>query len=200
MAEGINRISSPADPDRCQGITAMGQCQNKVSVPGGKYCSMHGGAIELRAQEKANLNRYRLSKFQSQYEKHLSQPEVKSLRDEIAILRMMLEERLNSCTGSSDLVIASGPISDLIGKIEKVVVSCHKLELAADQMLDKARLFQIADQVVKAVGKYIPPDVLSSASVEILAAFSEQPAPVAPAVKPLPSGTLDISDDDDDQT
>jgi hypothetical protein len=112
---------------------------------------------------------------------------------------MMLEERLNACSGPSDLVIASGPISDLVAKIERVVVSCHKLELSADALMDKSRLLQIADQVVKAVSAYLPPDKLSQASSDILSAFTQLgAASVDPRhAAPLPSGVLDISDDDD---
>lgn len=204
MSDAITRISSPDDPHRCQGMTAKGQCM-AVAVetsPGvfGKYCMIHGGASEMRTQEKHRLNRYRLSKFQAQYQDQLNQPDVKSLRDEVAILRMMLEERLNACQSASELVVASGPISELIQKIERVVVSCHKLELAADQLLDKARLAQIADQVVKAVSSHMTPDKLAAASADILAAFTEggQTEQKKPTAAPLPAHVLDISDDDDD--
>jgi hypothetical protein len=167
-------------------------------VEGGKYCRIHGGAQEQIAQRVADQNLYRLAKFQQKYQDKLGASNVKSLRDEIAILRMMLEEKLNLCNNETDLALASNSLADLVQKIEKTVVSCHKLELSADLLLDKAKLAQIADQVVQAIGQVCEPSVAALLSEKVAQAFlgglEAQPPPIKPSV-PLSPGLLDDDED-----
>jgi hypothetical protein len=49
----------------------------------------------------------------------------------------------------------SSKISDLAVKIEKTVVSCHRLESSLGYMMDKAALLTIATQIVNIVNIYI---------------------------------------------
>jgi len=80
-----------------------------------------------------------------------------------------LEVQINSCNDSVELMLSSGPISDLVLKIEKVVSSCHKLEGSMGQLVDKAALLQFAHQVVSIISKHIEDSaVLSQIADEIL--------------------------------
>jgi hypothetical protein len=55
----IERVKSPDDPERCQGIVpAHGQCLMRA-VPGGKRCIFHGGSSELDIIEKKIFNPHR---------------------------------------------------------------------------------------------------------------------------------------------
>jgi len=152
----IEKCKDEADPNRCQGIMpTKGQCQNMAAkTEGGKYgqfCMAHGGNRFLQSEEKCSLRNYQLDKFKARLSRHADSPGIKSLRDEIAILRMVMEERLNRCKDETDLVLQSGPISDLVMKIDKIVGSCHKLEGSMGQLLDKQALLQFASEVVEIV-------------------------------------------------
>lgn len=138
----LNKITSPDDPDRCQANSKYGQCTNK-QIEGTKYCPMHGGD---RTSNPAR--NYMLTKFQARLNRMADSPNIKSLRDEIGILRMTLEERLNQCKDSMDLIYQSGPISDLVIKIDKLVLSCHKIEYATGQLLDKQAILQFGTELV----------------------------------------------------
>lgn len=141
-------IESPDDPERCQGVTAIGQCRMKA-YPGSQYCPQHNGTLHEQAQLMPNNERnYVLTKFQAQLDSKLGSPKIKSLREEIAILRMMLEARLNRCNDAYELMMDSGNISDLIARIEKIVVSCHKIEDAMGELLDKNALNTFASSVI----------------------------------------------------
>jgi hypothetical protein len=156
MAEyKIQQIKDDDDPDRCQAVDANGQCRNKVVNVGGvksEYCPRHGGNRAINTAEKESIKNYQLGMWQARIDKGLASPNIKGLRDEIAILRMMLESRLEQCTSKTDLMLHTGPISDMIMKIEKVVSSCHKLEKNMGQVLDKSALLNFASKVIQIIG------------------------------------------------
>jgi len=150
MAE-IEKIEYEAQEGRCQAVNSKGQCLN-MAYKDSKFCLAHGGNKSAQAQEAKNIRNYQLAKWNDRLERFGNSDGIKSLRDEIGILRMMMEERLNLCNDAQDLVLQSGPISDLVMKIDKVVTSCHKLEGAMGQLLDKAALVQFAGEVISIIG------------------------------------------------
>jgi len=146
-ASEIKRVTDPADPTRCQSVAKGEQCMMQA-VPGGTFCMLHGGNKQLEAQERLKVRNYRLTKWHATVDRFTDNANIKSLREEIAILRMMLEERLNTCADTSDLLLHSGPIAFMITNIEKLVSSCHKLEGSMGQLLDKAAILQFAGTVI----------------------------------------------------
>ena len=119
MADDIFTMDGEDDPNRCQASTRNMQCTNKA-VPGGKYCRCHGGNKEQESMTQESLRNYRLTKWHAKLGRHAESPGIKSLRDEIAILRMLLEERLNICEDANDLILQSHMISDLVVKVENI--------------------------------------------------------------------------------
>jgi len=158
----IEKCKEPDDPNRCQAVHARGQCENRAvkseSGEYGQFCMAHGGNRFLEKKQAESLRNYRLDKFKNHLERHASSPALKSLRDEIAILRIIMEERLNRCSDANDLILQSGPISDLVSKIEKVVSSCHKLEGSMGQLLDKSAILQFASEIIDIVGQEVTND------------------------------------------
>ena len=112
---------------------------------------MHGGNKQIESQEITSLRNYQLSRFKAKLERHAESPNIKSLRDEVAILRMMLESKLDQCGDVTDLILQSGPISDMVLKIDKVVNSCHKLEGSMGQLIDKTAILQLAQEFIAIV-------------------------------------------------
>lgn len=160
-------------PNRCQAVTPKGQCHG-IAVPGGKNCMMHGGIATLEAEKRRSLRNYQLTKFNARLQQLGDSGEIKSLRDEIAILRMIMEERLNQCKDTMDLIYQSGPISDLVLKIEKVVTSCHKLELSAGSLLDKQAIMQFGSEIISLLSSEIKDEVtLSRISEKIYATIAK---------------------------
>ena len=168
------------DPRRCQHvIPSRGQC-NFVSVEGTHLCIMHGGKAQAAQKEKKVLNNYRILKYQERIEEKSSSAQIKGLRDEIAILRMLIEERLNSCHDSHDLLLYSGPISDLVMKVDKVVNSCNRLEVQLGAMLDKTQALQFSAEIVEIVARFVEDeDILASISDEIAQSLARLSVPKA---------------------
>lgn len=153
---GFSRVPYPEHPNRCQSVNSVGQCLNlAVILPDGSYgtnCLAHNGNMQINRAKVNGLRNYNLSKWQARVEQFGSSSDVKSLRDEIGILRLLMEERLNRCQDAQDLILQSAPIADLVMKIEKVVASCHKLEGSMGQLLDKQAILQFAQQVIAIIG------------------------------------------------
>jgi hypothetical protein len=105
MAE---RVSDAADPERCRFTHREGQCWSR-SVDGSQFCEEHSPGHNA-AEHRKKL--YLLAKAQArtrlaQLSEH---EEIKSLRAEIALARMLIEERFNAISSDNDLITAFGPI------------------------------------------------------------------------------------------
>ena len=173
------RMDSPTDPNRCQATNARGQCEFKgILLPDGTYgknCILHGGNRQVDSQNLENLKNYRLTKWQAKVNRFSESNVIKSLREEIGILRVLLEERLNRIDNAADLVLQSAPISDLVMKVEKVVGSCHNLEAKMGQHLDKAAVLHLASRFVAVISEQLSdqPDKIDSISHELLNIIQE---------------------------
>lgn len=136
-----------------------GQCMNEAMlISEGNYaknCSFHGGVSEANKKSEGRQNMYRIAKFGERIKDFAGHNQVKGLRDEIGILRMVLEERLNKCHDDEELLLSSNVIGDLVLKIEKLVTSCHKLEASMGQLLDRQQIIQFGEAVVKVVADHV---------------------------------------------
>lgn len=138
------------DPRRCQRVTNMGQCR-MIAVEGSKYCYAHGGEHTLKAERKSDLRNYRLTQWKGRIQEFGDSKEIKSIRDEVGILRLLMETRLNACHDATDLLLQSATICQLVERIERVVVSCHKLESQMGSLLDKQAIIKIASKMVDVI-------------------------------------------------
>jgi hypothetical protein len=164
------------DPNRCQATNAHGQCPYK-SGEHSSYCSMHGDNKAAEAHRKKLLNMYHLSKWQNRVDEFSEHDNVKSLRSEIGIARMVMETILNQCNDKSDLLLYSGRIMEMLTKIQGLIVSCHKLESNLGQLLDKASALNLASQIVTIVAEEInDPQVTDRISSRIAVTIGDSDA------------------------
>lgn len=174
---GFEKAPYEAHPDRCQAVNAQGQCRNLgVVLEDGsraQFCLAHGGARIRHVEKEKNLRNYQLSiaRWKLALDDKAESNNLKSLRDEIAILRICLEERLNRCTDGMDLILNSQAISSMVLNIERVVSSCHKLEGSMGHLLDKQAVLQFAQVVIGIISKALDdePEKVNLIADEILA-------------------------------
>lgn len=141
------------DPTRCISIGSLGQCRMK-SEPGVPYCIMHGrGAIAAR--DKREVNSYHLTVWQAKLDKFKQDPEIKSLRSEIGICRMVLENIVNKCPDEDQLFLYSNKIKEMLTVLEKLIVSCSKLEITNNQLLDRDKVLIISQVMIQTVGEFV---------------------------------------------
>ena len=145
MSEEIKHCE-PDNPNRCQGIVSSGQCTN-LAVEGFPLCKSCGRAQEANAT-KTKYHNYLLRQSMSRVSDFAGGEHVKSLRDEVGILRMIIEQVLNKCDQPMDVILHSSTLTDLISKVERVVNTMHKLEGSMGQLLDKQALLQFANEII----------------------------------------------------
>lgn len=175
MSSPVERVPYPEHPNRCAAVNSRGQCLNfGVQLPSGDYganCLVHGGNKQVDSAKAASLRNYNLTRWRAQLQQKVDSDGIKSLRDEIGILRVVLEERLNRCKDAHDLILQSGPISDMVMKIERVVSSCHKLEGSMGQLMDKQAILQFASVVIDIISENISDElVLNTISEQLITA------------------------------
>lgn len=144
------KVDRADHPERCQSVYKDGQCWH-CRVEGSDYCGMHGGNRAGEAKKKKDIRLYQLAKFQTRVDDFATNPKVKGLREDIAILRMLLETTMNRCNDSAELIMFSPKISELIMKIEKVVSSAHRLESNMGELLDKMAAMQLGEEIVQLI-------------------------------------------------
>lgn len=151
----IQRASNPDGSDRCQRTRPnSGQCMNKVAKEGGSYC----GACQVPTDkvDSRRLNyAFLKAKVQQDITEKAENSAIKSLREEIGILRLLVERIINKCEDDDDLLIKSPQISDLVTRIEKLVRSCHYLEDQMGDLLDKTAILRFGAQVIELISTEI---------------------------------------------
>lgn len=155
-------------PERCLGRhPVLGQCQYK-KIEHSDYCPLHARRGHLANQKREERN-YNLTKYRAKVQGFADNPKVKSLREEVGILRLLLETTINRCTTDSQLLIYSGKISELVTKIDKVVTSCNTIETKTGQLLDKSIIMTLVDSILQILlGHIEDADVLDAIAADIL--------------------------------
>jgi hypothetical protein len=87
--------------------------------------------------------------YQQRYSAFAESDDLRTLKDEIAILRMVMQERLNMIGSDSEMLASCGQIASLAVTIERLVKSCHTLESRLGSLLAKPTLLGIANDMVQ---------------------------------------------------
>jgi hypothetical protein len=162
----ITRITDDNDPNRCEFVHAKGQCLY-VKIPGQRFCPQHGSNSVAASANRAHRN-YNLARIQGDVDKKMGSPEIKSLREEISILRVMLERQMNGITDDYELIANSAKISDMICKIQGLVTACHKIEVQSGFLMDKNAILQITAIILNVItNRVTDPDIIDILSDEI---------------------------------
>jgi rubredoxin len=171
MAELTFERCEATDPHRCQGIVrsgpAAGQCFFKA-VPNSTFCPRCGGGSQAVKNEQVALRNYKLTQYAERVGQLAGNSEIKSLREEIGIVRMTLESLLNSCTTQNQVLIYIDKINSLVDNIKKLIESSQKLEEKNNNLLDRNVVIVIGDSIVGLLAQYIKdPDELNEIGVKI---------------------------------
>ena len=143
------------------------------------------------------LLNYRLTVARRRAEELAGSNHVKSLRDEIGLLRLVIEQRLNQCQTEVEMALAGPQIAEMIGKVDKLVNSAHRLEGSLGQTLDKQALLNFAEKIIAISGRYIAEERLGDFGDEILAALSSTSSAAGTSVGPVDLEAVRVSALDD---
>ena len=134
---------------RCTHVSKQrGQC-TRDACEGKDYCPIHFQGDPEEVEKRV----YRLQNHDRRI-RHATlsgHDEIRSIREEVAVARMLLEERLNSIKTDADLVAACGPLNTLLLTIEKLTSSCLKLDKSVGNLLAKPVLLKMASDIVEII-------------------------------------------------
>ena len=164
--------------ERCEATIKNGQCPH-LKQNGSNFCVFHGANNSVQNTNGEAVRNYRLARWQRRVGELADSAGINSLREEVGILRMILEETLNQCNDSMDLLLYSQKMSSLVMNIEKLVVSCDRLENRMGLLLDKASVLQLAQTYVQIINTYVQdPDTIELISLEMQRATEQIEDPV----------------------
>lgn len=139
------------DPRRCT-VTIRGEQCPHQKVAGTDLCARHTSS----SQKRDPLANYKFSEqFHVKIKDFAECEDIKSLRGEIGVLRLMLQSVINSCNDEMELTLQADRITRLVGEINKCVINCQKLEESTGQLLDKTIVVNIGGMIVNVIDKYV---------------------------------------------
>lgn len=161
-------------PNRCQRVTVGGQC-TKEALPGAKYCDSH---TVSRGNE---MSHYLITGklLGDAAGRHAGVNEIKSLRDEIALTRATVEILVNSIETQAELTAAMPRIHAGVLAIEKLVNTCHQMEVKLGVLLDKAALLTLAQTIINIISEAVKDlpqrdQIVERVAADILEAIAKQ--------------------------
>jgi hypothetical protein len=142
-------VTDLADPRRCKGGGWEHQCMNQAAA-GSDFCVRHNGVDRAPAN---NLRQYLLDKVhdQARLAQFAEHEDIKSLRDEIALARMLVERRFNLIQSDADLLVACGQLNVLLLTIERLVKSCHQIEQSLGSLLARQSVIKLGQAVCQII-------------------------------------------------
>lgn len=159
---------------RCQAVKRTHQCVSARHILSdgteSLYCYSCGGWRDEKKIQRRNFSLYTVERYKKKIDKLASHESAKSLDDEVAILRMTLEDLLNN---QQDLQVKTPMVLNLVDRILKAVPTAHKLDLQVGNSFSLKKANQMADEIITIMGNYIEDtEILSKISTEISSAIS----------------------------
>jgi hypothetical protein len=165
----------PDDPNRCQAVHADQQCPFRAvgdfvngKWEGPQYCPRHGGGRNATQDNKNSIRMYQLAKWQVRINEMAEHPKIKSLGEEVGIIRMMLETKMNSLKDEKDLLMQASGIVNLTNSVRDLVRVWQHVEERSGQVLDRARMTLFVQELIRILETYIDnPDILQMIGEDI---------------------------------
>lgn len=130
---------------RCQRVGRKGQC-NYPAVDGSKFCVRH-------CNEKDRVKGYQLSNpdLKERYEELSAEKALEPLKQEVHLLRTLIEKRLNLAETKADQIIAFNVIHPAMSTLDKLYNSLLKLQVSYSQVLEKSAAEKLAQDIIKII-------------------------------------------------
>lgn len=159
------------DPNRCQAVHSDQQCPYKA-IEGQSYCPRHCGPKNAKQDQVRSQKMYLSAKWQERIGFQAEHPKVKSLREEMGILRMMLDAKLNQLNDEQELTMHAGAITELVREIGKLARIAHGIEKDMNVLLDRNQALEWVQEIVEIIDPFLPsPDDKRTVSDRLVASL-----------------------------
>ena len=128
--------------DKCEHTGTRGQCADDA-VEGSRFCAKH-------ADESDRIKGYRLSspELRERFEHHSRSDLFKSLRQEIDLLRAMIEDRVSQADSPAERIAAFNAVRPALVDVVKCVETLSKLERQNNIVLGKEALSWLSKEII----------------------------------------------------
>lgn len=142
--ESYRSIRTPKVPfmSQCQHSGPRGQCVYQ-KVDGSDFCKKH-------CNEADRIRSYRLSdpEAQKRFDHLANSAALETVREEVVLLRMLIDERYSLAKTEADKINAFSVIHPALSTLNKLVESLSKLERQADLVLGREALEELGEDIV----------------------------------------------------
>lgn len=138
-------------PRLCQTVHRTGEPCRREAAPDSDFCEVCATRCG-RDTEAARL--YNLSVGSVRADEVKDHPDANSLKSELAISRMLFERRYNSLP-EEEISVHAGPLLDMLRKIADLKVQSDNLDRKRGDLLDSARVTQMAESLLTVVSEVI---------------------------------------------
>jgi len=138
---------NPDRQNRCQGVGSNGQCP-KDAQPGSSFCIIHNGGKDLAKRQDFRLYYFLKAEDRSRLTELTQHDACRSLRGEVAIIRMLIERQINLRTDRPDLLAAYGTLNSLLLTSKDLTESLYTLEQNLDTLLAKPTLLAFGSEFI----------------------------------------------------
>jgi type I site-specific restriction endonuclease len=99
------------------------------------------------------MRKYMLASAEDQglLAKYADDDELKSLREEIALLRMIIQKTLADAQSDVEKINAYSKVSEYVVKVERLLKTCHTLDQSMGNLLAKSALRRLGQQLGQAI-------------------------------------------------
>lgn len=193
----LQRVA-PDDPNRCEGQGQHGRCpfraagtKSRIALAdpadpskliytdrwdGSAYCPRHQG-MSVEMVRKDRLRIYHVAKWRDRIERHGDHPRIKSLREDIGVLRMTLEAKLERMEDIADLDMRSGQITSLVQEIARTIQIGHKIERESGYLLDRSQAIIFIEELLATISFHLKDEAILQKIAEAMAESVERAFP-----------------------
>ncbi len=127
-----------------------GDCRYKP-IEGTKFCPRHGGNRALQIKKEQTLYNFRRTTLHQRIIQLAGDPKRHSLKEELGVVRLILEEYVNKCADFTMILRYTGQITGIVDKIRVLVADSLKLDAKLGDLLSKEEMLKIAQELLDAV-------------------------------------------------
>lgn len=152
------------DPDQ-----KCAHCDVK-KLTGSDYCAAHGG---WRAHDKHKRTVARLYRTQHDVASFADHQQANTFREEIGVLRLLLQKTLDNCQDDHDLLLRSQQINQLVNSISSAVTGVTRLEQTLGKLLSEDQAHEFLTALVEIISSHVTdPLTLEAIARDCYDAFS----------------------------
>jgi len=129
-------------------------CEEEA-IEGSYYCQKHGGFVEIQKKNRAAIYNFNKTKYMKELaarsKEMKASPEFTSVKEELGILRVVLERLLDRIESDDELLLRQGEIMGLIDKIEKLTKTVREAEKELGVLLSRDQMKEVVGLLVKTI-------------------------------------------------